>query len=165
MMNRRKFLKMAAESSGLAVLIAPLGCKKDSFIKRGYLSYQEHPVDNVFRDYDGYRVYFTDGNNVVREREYRSDLVWSVKRPKDVPEDVKKRFLYFEKDLSNEVFVIKNLEEGQRGFARVITYLPKARKRLETYTEIYIPKSQKISPGKDITPGKFPKEIPMHEIN
>ena len=164
-MDRRQFLRGAMGSTGLAGLLAFAGCEdSESPEKPKYLGYEEHPVDQVFKDCYGYRALFTDKESIVRERKYR-DYKDRVTRPREVPEDIKRNFLYFEKDLNHEVFVIKDLEEGQRGFARAIKYSIFRHWDPRTYAEIHIPKNLRISPGIDATGGKFSRDVPMYEVD
>jgi hypothetical protein len=159
-MKRRQFLSAVAKttvgSMGLVGLLTQSGCSKK------YINYEEHPVDQVFRDYNGYRTLFTDKENVVRERKYCN--YEQAKRPRNVPQEIRKKFLYFENDFSSEVFVIKDLEGEKRGFASVIYYNSFGGSS-RTYAEIHIPKSQKISPGIDVTGGKSSQDVQIYEID
>ncbi len=161
-MNRREFLTAA----GLMGLLVCAGCGKG---KNSYLSYEEHPVDQVFRDFRGYRILFTDEQNVVRERRYDDDATYFgfPQRPNDVPETIAAKFSLLSTDFTSQVFVIKDLEEGARGVARVLKsqiYRSDRGSVLQDYAEIHIPKNQKIGPGIDRTGGKFSQDIQMHEI-
>ncbi len=153
-MDRRQFLDTACNIiiggvifGGFSGLLMYLGKQTNK-----YSEYKEHPVDQVFRDYDGYRIEYRTGENSLCSEKYldRGDRYGlKIKRPKDVPPAIKDQFLYLEKDFSNEVFIIKDLEEESKGFVRVLSYI---RKNMGTefqsaYAEIHIPKSQQVIPG------------------
>jgi len=148
----------------LALAVGGFSCTQ----KNTYKWYEEHPVEQVFRDHNGYRLLYTDENSVVREKKYYSKgTCYHCSRigfPEDTPDEIKEKFSY----RSEKIVIIKDLAPGEKGYARVIhhdAYLPSIPGTVPaTHVEIHIPKDKKIDPGTERWGGKFPKNANMGEI-
>ncbi|MBT3297448.1 hypothetical protein HN385_00835 [archaeon] len=116
-------------------------------------SYNHYPVNQVFRDHDGYRIIFDDENGRVQEIEFQDNNHityhhWGYIYP-NVPEDN-----HFS-DLSNLEGYIKifhDLEIEEEGYADAIIYkLPQSVldgvQRDYNYVEIHLPLDQELNPG------------------
>lgn len=108
--------------------------------------------DELSREGNFWKIYFTDNNSELIEKRF-SDM--HVVFPQISNEDQKK-FKFYEGNTSKGVRVIKDLKEGERSYAQVISYeyskldnldinLEKVKRK---YVEIHIPKDMKISSKK-----------------
>lgn len=126
-----------------------------------------HPVDQVFRDNNGYRVFYTDNNQKVVERSYQGNLII---RKSEVPKEFRE---HFREITPGRAQIFKDLDEGARGYVNILNRIEqikpiKSNSEYIYYVEIHLPKSSKISPGKElIKTGGIPNETvekPMHEV-
>lgn len=144
-----------------------------------YIGFESHPVDQVFRDHDGFRLIYTDEEGILRENRYSSILLNPDYRREvhleNIPDEVRKKFRYNAslgleegyREYCHPTCIIKDLKEGERGFANTIRYkFIRARDYdLEkSYTEVHLPKNQNISPGNEVFGGKFRVKAEMHEV-
>jgi len=134
-----------------------------------YSLYQETtrlPVDQVFRDYYGYRVSFSDSQGLVHERIFRSDYGFGKKVPKNIPQNERNNFKFLEDEHS--AFIIKDLPQGRRGYVNIATFNQEAWffiPQTINHAEVHIPQNQNISPGYEaISSGKSTTYHNMGEI-
>lgn len=180
--DRREFLENLGK--GLVGLIGAGivgGCKTDRDHNE-YLGFESHPVDQVFIDHDGFRLLYTDKDEVLIEKRYFSSLFdpKNVERksvenaPEESIESIKK-FSYSPPFTNTNVskwswrnlLIIKDLKEGERGFVLNLKYnmVRNANENVETaYTEVHLPRNQNISPGNEVFGGKLRVEAEMHEV-
>ncbi|MDO8508490.1 MAG: hypothetical protein Q7S27_02280 [Nanoarchaeota archaeon] len=177
--DRRAFLKNGVK--GLVGLVAGSllnGCDRTH---NEYLGFESHPVDQVFRDHDGFRLIYSDGEDILRENKYLSTLLNSDNRLgvllENMPDEVRKKFKY---DAPQEqqnyepyfhcppsILIIKDLKEGERGFANTVrySYVREGSDDFErAYTEVHLPRNQNISPGNEVFGGKLKIEAEIHEV-
>ena len=181
--GRRRLLKNSAR--GLMGIVAAGiigGCYRDRDHNE-FQSYDSHPVDQVFRDHDGFRLIYTDGEGILRENKYFSTLINLDNGLKvfveNMPEEIGKKFKYNAPLEFREVYeesrpefhqpflIIKDLKEGERGFANTIKHKYVRRKFIDlerSYIEVHLPRNQNISPGNEVFGGKFKVESEMHEV-
>ncbi len=181
--GRRRLLKNSARGLvGIAAAGIICGCDGDRNHNE-FLSYDSHPTDQVFRDHDGFRLIYTDGEGILRENKYFSALINLDNGLKvfveNMPEEIGKRFKYntplefsivYEEspiELPQPFLIIKDLKEGERGFANTIKHKYVRQNLIDlerSYTELHLPKNQNISPGNEVFGGKFKVESEMHEV-
>jgi hypothetical protein len=151
-----------------------LGCGEDRrSLEVECVSLKTIPVDQVFRDNEGFRVYYTNSNEEVIETNFSSFNWWEINyRERIVSTSTLKEFKG--KPEESPVRVFKNLEESQRGHAKTMTYQISAKgtnsflrvgRRKFEYTEIYLPRNGSLMPGNDsYRRGKQTVHSPMGEI-
>jgi len=165
--NNISWIRVALTST----LMSVLGCGN----KIEYTGFEQHPVDQVFRDFYGYRTYFTDESAVQHEQEYRSYTCPENQFfPQDTPPRVKSQFRYLNPEAIGEddaIKVIYDLNNDKRGYALVLNYrcegLNNPRyniNNLLSFVEVHLPKDAKLNPGYSSTGGKNPSFSPMNEI-
>jgi hypothetical protein len=125
---------------------------------------ERHPVDQVFRDHNGYRVRWTSANGVDVEVKYLSSR--RTRQIQEIPPEILSRFTQTNGIVDEGVKIIRDLDD-ERGFAQVLHY--DGMRRIgqdfkETYAEIHLPKSQRVSPGNEVWGGKNKKYDHMGEI-
>lgn len=120
-------------------------------------SFEEYPVDQVFRDYGdngGYRIIFTDGEDAqVREKFFKlergggllsNNRILSKSYVEKMTTKLKDKdfFIGFKPKIKENINIYKDLEAGKRGYARVLkdgfAY---------TYVEIHLPSNANLRPG------------------
>ncbi len=183
--DRRRFLLNSTKGLVGIVGVGFLnGCDGDRDHNE-FLSYDSHPVDQVFRDQCGFRLIYTDGEGILRENKYSSTLINLDNGLKvfveNMPEEIGKKFKYnaplefkevYEKIYRNNEFpqpflIIKDLKEGERGFANTIKHIYVRQKLIDlerSYTEVHLPRNQNISPGNEVFGGKFKIQAEMNEV-
>nr|MBA4404844.1 hypothetical protein [Nanoarchaeum sp.] len=149
-----------------------------------YKRFESLPVDQVFKDHNGFRIYFTDQNGKIEERKYfdagnldvrNGNISYAYKYlmiPADIPDsiDVKFEIISKEKPSPGAVTIFKDLAPDQRGYANILwfeQYMPVGRVNnlLDCYyVEIHIPSNQGLSAGIEVYGGKFPIKESMREI-
>ncbi len=160
----RNFLRKIQSAGALAAL---LGCSEPELCFEGF---EQHPVDQVFRDFRGYRVYFTDSRGVYLEKDYPEPWigVGVSYYPPDVPPEIKEKFVYLtHENVDSVATIIKDLEPFQRGYANVLHYTAEKwdiHPAPQASLEIHLPKNEQLSPGYSCTGGKNPTYPPMGEI-
>ncbi len=177
--NRREFFSRVEGFIGGVIGLSFLnGCDRTH---NKYLKFESHPVDQVFRDHNGFRLLYTDENSVLIERKYEGPLSYPNDRVigtgdlEGAPEDITKKFKYFfigrDYDLVGRgncfITIVKDLENNERGFASSLTY--ELVKEMEsnkelTYTEVHLPKDREISPGNESFGGRLQLESPIHKV-
>jgi len=132
--------------------------------------FRTHPVDQVFRDWNGFRTYFTGEKGLVRENRYLNHNYEGVDEYlenafKGISEENKNRFnLLGEANRNGEsVRIIKDLDTGTRGFVNALMY-DNPRLTRANYVEMHLPKDGKLSSGIGITGRKNPIYPNMGEI-
>ncbi len=153
-----------------STLVGLLGC--DNEIKYG--GFKQHPVEQVFRDYYGYRTYYTDESAVLQENIYSQYTCFGKEFfPQDTPLGIKSQFKYLNsKGISTDdaVKVIKDLNNGERGYALILQYRCEGMNKQSylpdpaSFVEIHLPRDAQLSPGYSTTGGKNPTFPPMGEI-
>ncbi len=156
----------------LTAIIAAVGlncCTLET--KSTYVSQEKLTVEQIFRDHDGYRIYFTDQYRVLQERKYFINPCYGMSLiPKDLPTTHEFKFIKADKNGKDEnpILIIKDLEPGMKGYANILNYSAEDFRISNvqdcTHVEIHLPANQKLSPGNDCTGGRFPEYPPMHEI-
>ena len=142
------------------------GCKRDHC---EYISFIWYPVDQVFRDHNGFRLIYTDPEGLVIEKKYKEEDYphKDIENIEEVPEDVAKKFRYLDSRVKEGSSIIKDLKEGEKGFANVLLF-NKIRftenDRKSAYVEVHIPINKDISPGNEVYGGKYRIENPLHEV-
>jgi hypothetical protein len=120
-----------------------------------YSNYRRHPVEQVLRDHDGYRVIYTGENGVMQEEKYFESGV----KIESIPQDISGKFKVM--DANKHIILIKDLEQGEPGYADVIDTEWASTK----YVEIHLPKDKSLESGVEAwTSGKTTKHAPMSEI-
>ncbi len=149
----------------LGILAATLicGCEEEDVSTR----YVKHDVDQVFRDHNGYRIYYDDENHIVQERIYceaqyykENEMYWP-KLPLDIPATVKSNFRYLNVTTPG-VIIIKDLNAGEQGYANVLLFKESYNGydfkdgcgRLGNHVEIHLPASQELNAGIDKIEGQ-----------
>jgi len=129
------------------------------YVRHSSYRYVEHPVEQVFRDHDGVRTFFTDADNRVVEYKYyyRDHLKPSPDK------EIASRF----RNLDDSIAIYNDLPNEQRGFAKVLLYNHAgifgglAR---DNCVEIHRPRNSLVSPGNETYGGKFKTDSQMGEI-
>jgi hypothetical protein len=164
--SRREFLVKAAKITtvgGLASL-ALEGInflnqyeKNANSVDKDSFAFESHAADQIFRDHNGYRVFFTDGNQKLREVKYKFEF-----NPLNaqIPQKFRENFREMHPGC---ITVFKDLDEKTRGYANVLTYGSKTGIG-HYYVEMHIPKSSVISPGNESFGGKYKTNAPMQEV-
>jgi len=151
----------------LTAIVLGLSLTTGCFGYSGFDKVERYPVEQVFRDHSGYRIMYTDGKGLVHEEKFYS---WQREELPELPASEAGKFQYYTEGEREEesVRVIKDLEEGARGYAEVVRYsvhgfsIDNGIK--STHVEIHLPKDQQISPGIDRTGGKYPQYPPLSEV-
>ncbi len=158
-----------------SLMIGASGCKTEADCKDLYASpyRREDPVDQIFRDHDGYRVYFTEADGLVRETKY-FDHIHCAPTPTIIdwsnewsPRDFKRT-----PSCDEAVSIFKDLPAGTRGFAKIMTvtgtydnYVGLNRcEGTGQFVEIHLPKEATLSPGHATYGGKYQTHEPMGEV-
>ncbi|MDI6721574.1 MAG: hypothetical protein QMD85_04230 [Candidatus Aenigmarchaeota archaeon] len=147
---------------------------QEKFIQPISYRIERHDADQVFRDHNGYRVYFDNESGEVIEKRYYEDgeKDW-INYPLDnVPFPRIRESDRFKglKSGDKHVKIYRDLPEGEEGYADAVHYnVPsmnhnfREHERLH-YVEIHLPVSQKLSPGTELWGGKFPRHDTMKGI-
>lgn len=125
-------------------------------------SIEEHPIDQVFRDHNGYRVFWTDENEQVQEIKYFHAYQEGDPFPK-IPEMDSFRGL---EDKGEHVKIFKDLNE-ERGLARLIRFQINSyyNKRDFLYVELHLLKNANLNAGNEVYGNsKNVQHDAMHEI-
>jgi hypothetical protein len=161
--------------------LSAIGCTKEKpiAIKPTRYYYEQHDVDQIFRDHNGYRLIWDDSNEAVNERKY---LCSGGGGP--FPDSLDWKFRALNEHKSH-VVIFRDLEQGKQGYAEVVNYwitYPDSsytlwekfavhreyRKRGEGwfhYVEIHLPKNQQLLPGEEVYyRGKFLRHGPISEV-
>jgi hypothetical protein len=149
---RRDFLKIGG---GLAALVASYSACKMLGNDAKYEGFRQHPVDMVFEDPDGCRVYYKLKTGEPVEVKYFDHTLLrdrGIKQIENIPKDVRAKFGEIDKDsIKKGVVVIKDLKPEERGYANVVVY----KERLNfsgmeyTFVEVHIPANQEVSSGRE----------------
>src|SRR3989339_175979 len=148
----------------LSLSLLGIGCEEDrSPIGVQSASVETIPVDQVFRDTYGFRVYATNTNEELIETNFDANNQWSWNFGKRV---VSTPMLKEFKGRPEEdaVKIFKDLKEGERGYAKTMKYqvLGSKLRREYAYTEIHLPRSSSLIPGNDShKQGKHTTHSPM----
>jgi len=161
----KQFLNFILFVGFLAALFSIIGCDNGD---NEYRNYREHPVDQLFRDHNGIRVYYVDERGVYVEKRYGEGF-YRARTLANVPLEIQENFQPISRsDVERGWTIFKDLEVGERGYAHVIFYeymVPGDSNRYTTYVEIHLPEDQGISPGNEqFGTLKHRKFQPMSEI-
>lgn len=138
-----------------------------------------YPVDQIFKDHNGYRIIFTDENQLVQEQNI-GNLTYNIPQgrvscgefwnypPTVTNPELLEYFRGLRESPVDSAHIYKDLTENKRGEVRILDYSIKTTCYAEpreglhmSYVEMHLPKSQKISPGFDhIKKGKNTHEHP-----
>jgi len=129
-----------------------------------YENYHQHSVDQVFRDYNGYRVVWANERGELKEISYKGvpslDVSYSdcAILPVDLSNSMKYRFKLFSgyNIRSSAVKIVKDLSANRRGFADVLT--AKVKHQINNFKPrhaldyrivvIHLPNKQGLNPGR-----------------
>ena len=138
---------------GLAALLSG-GCDRTH---KEYVSFSTSPVEQVFRDHDGYRIYFMGEKNQLSEYKVYTGYPNCFENGSSVieglPEKVKDMLVFTNNIEENKVRIIKDLKEGEHGYANIVAYkqvLCANPDRDQYYVEIHLSETQGLSPGNEI---------------
>lgn len=124
------------------------GCEYLTREHTKYVSFETHPVDQVFRNSWGYTIRWTNNKDIDEERGYSHYYSDRPKNIDGIPQEINKRFAPFESE--DTPIVIRDLEDGARGFTEVLMYEhsrgPSERDN-RLIVQIHLPKSTRVSPG------------------
>ncbi len=158
-------------AGGLALLtvagVLRVSCDRE---RNEYTSFNSHPVDQVFRDHDGIRLIHTDSKGIIQESEYSGELVYKKyymgEEIENVPIDITNKFKYVNDPNRRDILIIKDLNEGERGYANLIKYnqIVIGPNQKRNYLEVHLPKDSRISPGKEVFGNKPRIEAEMNEV-
>ena len=175
-MSRRALLMLSggciagfsATVFGIPVLLEKYGDRTHG----EYKSFSHHPVDQVFRDHDGYRVRWVAEDDISEEIKYsdapiRSNIRGVSGGIEGMPSDIADKFRCIDtRGRHRKVVLIHDLGEGKRGYANVVHYdqiiLADRDVTENIYAEIHLSRNQGISPGNDLS--NLVTRTPMHEI-
>ncbi len=129
----------------------------------------QHPVDQVFRDHDGFRAMYADADGLVREVKYTEGDGYHTRVP--CPDAALPPPLSGPCTPEQNLKVYKDLPTGERGFAASLKYTVKGWAVGErwntdsvTYTEIHLPKDATLTPGNETYGGKYRTHEKMRDI-
>lgn len=127
---------------------------------------ERHDVDQVFRDHNGYRVYFTEAEGRVIEKKYFSDGEASRMNYSNIPFPEFKDLRF--KGLQERTDHVKIYKDADgKGYAEVLHYKGDWSHNGNDhlyYVEIHLPQDAKLSPGNESYGGKFRTNTPLTEI-
>ena len=118
---------------------------------------EKHDVDQVFRDHNGYRVYWDNEDGEVIEKKYYQG---GAKNWSHVPNPIiegEHEFIAAEDD-EKQIRIYRDLEAKTQGYANVIHYTINAYNKYGShidednplyYVEIHLPEDGKLSPGNE----------------
>jgi hypothetical protein len=179
-MNRREFLRGGRISEELEGCLFVLGVGTLGLSAISLLIYfnkdndkpinssigvRNQPVDQVFRDHDGYRVYYSDQSGRVVETKYFESNRQKLDGQLNPNEFVKRQF----SDLGtlvekHTIKVFSDLDEGTRGYVRVLDFSTMGHENCD-YVEIHLSKNSRLAPGNETYGGKFNIQSQMGEID
>ncbi|MEK6846204.1 MAG: hypothetical protein AABY26_05565 [Nanoarchaeota archaeon] len=134
------------------------GC--ESSTEPQFYRIRKQNIDQVFRDHNGYRLYWHDKDGLVKEEKFDAHDNFKVAVPL-IPE-----INQFKSTQSKEHFVIfKDIPNNEQPYAQILIYqLPKCT-RNTFYVDVHLPANQSLAPGIDsYISGKAIIDEPMHEI-
>ncbi len=117
-------------------------------------------IDQIFRDHNGYRLYWHDEEGRVKEESFGPP--WNgLHGTPTIPEAAE-----FKSLSDKESFLIfKDLPEGEALYAKILTYQLPECNHSDYHVEVHMPANQSLAPGIDsYISGKATKYEPMHEI-
>jgi len=138
-----------------------------------YVEYYQHDVDQVFRDHDGWRLYYDDEEGVVHEVKYKEETRYGRcdygELPKDIPPFAAQKFQFISTETDYGDRIIKDLQPGTQGYAYVLKYedyfMDIGWTSCEvTHVEIHLPKDASLSPGNETWGGKYKTHDSMKEV-
>jgi hypothetical protein len=140
-------------------------CSKEDNPDQSSIRYVSHPVDQVFRDHNGYRVFFSDNNQEYVEIKYYpgpGELEEALK----IPENIARNFTDpHSLARYRQVKIFRDLEPKSRGIAHILKFRSVIGDEYSN-VEIHMPKDSDISPGNETYgPPRHKIHSEMSEIN
>ena len=160
--NTKQYL---AKATGLALLVGIYWFSDRKHNK--YESFESHPVDQVFRNYDGVSLFYSDAKGLVHEMIYSGSLKEIESIIEEVPQEISGKFKYLEGKAKNGPYIIKDLAERERGYANILVYDYIRASNVDirkTCIEVHLPRNQNISLGNEVFGGKLRIEAEMNEV-
>jgi hypothetical protein len=175
--NYLGWIVLGAAATALAIWAGSVryrGEHAQTHVKPVTYQIERHDVDQVFRDHDGYRVYYDNEDGEVTEKKYYEDGEESRNRTAVPHPWIKEadQFKAIDKD-DKHIRIFRDLETRTQGYADVVKY------RVDTYNkhglhvdessslyyvEIHLPEDQDLEPGNETHGGKHKTHEPMSEM-
>ncbi len=162
------------------VALALVGCGKQTaekvdtrFVEPVEYHLRHYPVDQVFRDHDGWRVYLTLGENKqVRELKF-----YDESNENFLPRiEEKDRFTGLRTETADSnVMVYRDVKAGERPYVEMVRFITsprseraeKFRDRInldKKYVEIHLSEDSKMGAGNETYGGKYKHHADMEEV-
>ena len=137
--------------------------KRVLFIPKEDYSYAEYPIDQIFRDHNGYRLLYTNASGALNETKV---LDWGHCNYTHFPAVTERNKFSTDNEGNKALRIFKDLEFNQRGYCRTIRKEGFFPCNTFFYAEIHLPRDGKINPGINIIHRykQRPLELKMQEI-
>ena len=154
---------------GFCILLLLVGCGDDEdYMKQASndlstLEYQEYEITQVFKEYDGYRIFYLDENSKVNEKLIRAYYIrkGGARISSDLKflEDSTLEKYGFKTPYSGLINIYKDVEEGKSNYVKILIITFKQSDMdggivkhgvwdlKEEYAEIHLKRNSKISGG------------------
>lgn len=174
--NHLDFIKPVAKLSLITLAMTTATISIGSFLggkkEVETLNYkiEKHDVDQIFRDHNGYRIFFDDEKDEVQEKKYFEDGEGNYWRRDDIPSPVipeqeLSQFVGLGFEDKKHIRIFRDLSPGAQGYANVIHYsTSKGDFGPLYYVEMHIPKNENLSAGNEVYGGKFSTHEAIKEI-
>jgi hypothetical protein len=123
---------------------------------------ETHQVEQVFRDYGGYRTYSSREDGKVVEERFPFSYCRGWINYNKIPVETRQRFKCLEeqtKNHSEDAVVVKDLGSNEQGRVDIL-----CGNGVRLYAEIHLPKEGRLEPGIGSASGKVKRNFEIEEI-
>ncbi len=131
---------------------------------------RHYPIDQVFKDHDGWRVYFTQES----DKQVREIKIYELSGKHFLPRiEESNRFVGLRTESANKnIMVYRDVKAGEKPYIEMVRFIVKPRMqgyedRIEfdqKYVEIHLTEGTEINAGQETYGGKFKTHEQMKEV-
>lgn len=130
------------------------------------IEFYRQPVDQIFRDHDGYRLYHSNESGRVVETKLFNWSYSHVDGELDPSKEIRSQFKDIAALLNNGncITIFQDLSENSRGYVNFLRFMNRCQHQFVN-AEIHMPRGSRLSPGNETYGGKHKTHSQMSEVD